>query len=146
MRRETFLREERGLTLLEMTFAMATFALVMGATAQALITYYTAMDLQGQRGAAAQNLQSLLSDMRTLRDGSVGNFPGALLQRWPDGTAVAEATTLPDERITVRYRNLTAPGGPLETANPLEVTVTSQWRTLRGAVTQLSVSTVLTDR
>ncbi|MBN2310854.1 MAG: type II secretion system protein [Candidatus Hydrogenedentes bacterium] len=129
---------ERGFTLLELTIAVAVFIVILAATAQALVSYYVTMDIQNQRVAAVRNCTGVISAMRSVRDANPGDFPDAIVDQWPDGAVVSGAGSLPQEQITVHYTD--------STANPLEVTVTSQWADLRGRSLTTSVSSLLTDR
>lgn len=124
----------RGFTLLELTIAMALFAVVLGATAQSLVTYHAALEMQNMRSVAAQNARSVLADMRSARDN--GPFPEVLLNGWPDGAVVEGASTLPGENIVVTYTDVTA--------NPLEVTVVSTFPDMRGRPVRVQLGTALT--
>ena len=95
------------------------------------------MDFQNQRHAAARNCAAVLNDMREVRDANPDNFPGAILGQWPDDTVISGAGTLSGEAIRVNYTNVSA--------NPLEVTVTSQWLDLRGRQVSMRVTTLLTN-
>ena len=132
------LKEKQGVTLLELTIAMAIFTVVLGATAQALVSYYVALDTQNQRHTAVRNCTGIVSNMRDVRDANPDGFPGAVVALWPDGSEVEGAGSLPQESITVDYVN--------PNANPLEITIRSQWVDLRGRPVTLNVSTMLTDR
>lgn len=126
---------QEGLTLLELTVALALFAIVLGATAQGLISYHVAMDMQAQRCTAAQNCRSFLSDMRRTRDANPDAYPETILEEYPEGTEFPG--TLPGERLTVEYED--------PSANPLEVTVRSRSIDLRNHEVTVSLSTNLTD-
>lgn len=127
-----------GFTLLEVMLAGAVFLLVMGAAAQALVSYYVALDVQNQRNTAIQNCRAVLVDMRRVRDTAPADFPEAILDNWPDGQVVEGLRHLPGEVMSVDYAD--------PTANPLDVTVTCQWNDLRGRGVRVSVSSLLTDR
>lgn len=126
-----------GLTLLELTIAIALFAIVMGATAQALVTYYVHLHTQQQRSAAMAQCTSIISRMREFRDNSPGQFPASVVQEWPDGTEIAADEILPSGVIEIDYRDTTA--------NPLEVVVTCRWQDLRNRPVRVTMATVLTD-
>lgn len=132
------LKVTEGVTLLELTIAMAVFMVILGATAQSLICYYVALDTQNQRHTAVRNCAGIISTMRDVRDANPDSFPDAIIASWPDGGEVAGAGSLPQEVITVEYVN--------PNANPLEVTLRSHWVDLRGRPIFLNVSTMLTDR
>ncbi len=131
-------RDEEGVTLLELTIAMALFVIVMGATAQSLISYYVALDMQNQRHTAVRDCASILSNMRDVRTANPTNFPDAITTLWPDGVQVPNAGTLTQEVVTVDYVD--------PNTNPLEVTVTSTWVDMRGRPMTVSVSSILADR
>ena len=132
------LREEKGVTLIELTMAMALFAIVLGATTQSLVSYYVALDEQNQRNTAVQHCAAVLSSMRDVRDANPANFPGAITAKWPNGGIVANVSTLPKESVTVNYVN--------PAANPLQVTLKSSWTDIRRHPMSLQVTTLLTDR
>lgn len=131
------LRTDRhGFTLLELVTAMAIFTIVLGATAQALVSYYSALDFQNQRNSALRHCTAVMSQMRDVRGKNPGSFPGAVVARWPNGAAVAGAGSMRGEVVDVSYTN---PNG-----DPLEVTVRSRWLDLRGRPAAMSVTTLLT--
>lgn len=132
------LKRNEGVTLMELTMAVALFSVVLGATAQSLISYYVALDTQNQRHTAIRNCTGIVSNMRDVRDANPESFPEALTSVWLDETEVAGVGTLPQEVVTVDYVD--------PNANPLEVTVTSEWVDLRGRPMTVSVTTLLTDR
>lgn len=127
---------DAGFTLVELMVAMAIFSAVLGATAQALVSYYAALDFQNQRNTAIRNCTTILSQMREARDDNANNFPDAITTEWPDNGPIDGAGTLPQEVIDVQYVNTNA--------NPLEVTVRSRWVDLRGRAVAVSVTTMLT--
>jgi type II secretory pathway pseudopilin PulG len=132
------LQAKQGVTLLELTIAMAVFMVILGATAQALVSYYVVLDTQNQRHTAVRNCAGIISNMRDARDANPDSFPDAIVALWPDSSEVTGAGSLPQEVLTVEYVN---PNG-----NPLEITLRSQWVDLRGRPVVLNVSTMLTDR
>ncbi|MBX7258320.1 MAG: prepilin-type N-terminal cleavage/methylation domain-containing protein [Candidatus Hydrogenedentes bacterium] len=130
-------RDEEGVTLLELTIAIALFAIVMGATATSLVSYYVALDMQNQRHSAIKDCATILSNMRDVRNTNPDDFPDAITAVWPDGTTIPNAGTLPQETITVDYVN--------PNANPLEVTITCTWVDMRGRQLTAALSSVLAD-
>jgi len=127
-----------GFTLLEMTLAMAVFAVVLGATAQTLISYHANIQMQNMRAAAAQNARSVLAQMRAVRDDPMQPFPAAILERWPDGQAIGGEGTLPGEEIIVSYEDVAA--------NPLEITVVSVFQDMSGRPVRVQLGTALTGQ
>jgi prepilin-type N-terminal cleavage/methylation domain-containing protein len=126
-----------GLTLLELSMAMAVFSIVLGATAQTLVSYYVALDSQNRRHTAMRNCATVLSNMRTFRDANEEDFPGSLVAQWPAEQPINVVRALPGETITVEYVDVAAV--------PLAVTVRSRWNDLRGRPMQVSVSTILSN-
>lgn len=129
-------QKKEGFTLVELVVAMSIFTVVLGATAQALVSYYAALDLQNQRNTAIRNCTTVISQMRELRDDNPNDFPDAITAEWPDSAVIDGAGTLHQEQIDVDYVN--------PNANPLEVTVRSRWVDLQGRPMSLSVTTMLT--
>ena len=127
-----------GFSLLELLLASAIVLVVVGATAQGLVSYYSSLDLQNQRTVAVQDCAGVLSEIRDVRNNNPNDFPDAITTRWPGGAEVADVGALRNERVTVNYQD--------ETANPLNVTVTARWEDMRGRPATVSVSTMLTDR
>lgn len=136
MRHRRFWSEE-GVTLLELTIAIAVFAIVMGATATSLVSYYVALDMQNQRHTAIKDCATILSNMRDVRNANPDSFPDAITAVWPDGTTIPNAGTLPQETITIDYVN--------PNANPLEVSIVCTWTDLRGRQLTAALTTVLSD-
>jgi prepilin-type N-terminal cleavage/methylation domain-containing protein len=129
---------EQGFTLLELTLAVAVFAVVLGATAQVLVSHYATLDLQQQRSTAVQLCRGVLSDMRAARDANPDDFPGAITEMWPNDVQVDGTGLLRNEQVTVNYAD--------STANPLNVRVTVSWSDLRGRPVRSSLATMLTDQ
>ena len=132
----------RGFSLIEVTIAMGIFVVVMGVTAQCLISFYCTMEAQDQRVRAANYVESIFTDMRYLRDcdpndpesmkpPKVGvpkdlnpHFRTDLLTRYPNGTTVAGPTTIRGSSRVVAYESTTA--------EPLKITVTLTYKDIRG--------------
>lgn len=128
--------KKEGFTLVELVVAMTIFTVVLGATAQALISYYAALDFQNQRNSAIRNCTAIISQMRQVRDDNPTDFPGAIVDEWANNAAIDGAGTLPQETIDVTYVD--------PNSDPIEVTVRSQWRDMRGRPMTVSVTTMLT--
>ena len=127
-----------GFTLVELMLAVAILVGVLAASAQALVSYYAAMQLQHQRNVATQECRSVLSQMRNVRDTSSPNsFPGIITDAWPDGAAVSGQSALPHEQLVVAYTDASG--------NPLEVVVTCTWQDRSGHPASVRISTRLTD-
>ncbi|GMW00048.1 MAG: hypothetical protein AMXMBFR84_11860 [Candidatus Hydrogenedentota bacterium] len=129
--------KKAGMTLVELTLALAIFAIVLGAAAQSLVSFYVALDMQNQRNTALRNCLSIINAMRNVRDANLDNFPGIITNTWPDGAEVPNAGSMRNETVTVDYTN--------PAANPLEVTVFSQFTDMQGRPMQVRISTMLTN-
>lgn len=129
-------RRQRGFTLIELTLAMAIFAVVLGAAAQSLITYYANLEMQNMRAGAAQNARAVIAQMREARDSAEQPFPQSILEQWPHGAVVDDAGTLPGEEIVVTYEDVTA--------NPLEITIVSTFQDMAGRPVRVQLGTALT--
>ncbi len=127
-----------GFTLLELTLAMAIFAVVLGVTAQSLVTYYTSIQTQNQRTLAAQNLKAVFAEMRALRDQEPEDFPANIVDEWPDGSDIERGSGLMNENIRVTYTD--------PNANPLEVMLVHTWDDNAGRTVRLQMSTMLTNQ
>lgn len=57
-----------GVTLLELTFAIAILAVAIGVVAQCLVSYYSVMNTQRDRVVAINHARQVLNDMRAIRD------------------------------------------------------------------------------
>lgn len=126
-----------GFSLLELTIAMALFAVALGSVAQVLISASGTITLQQQRVIASRDCQALLSDIRAFRNTNTGAFPDAVVAAWPSNRAALGNWGLPGQTMTVTYANAAA--------NPLTVTVTARWRNITGQPAVLTMSTILTD-
>lgn len=140
-------RRKEGVTLLELTLAMAVFAIALGATAQTLISYYVAMDVQQKRAVAAQNCRSVIGAMREIRDTN-----GDFIQGITDFIAEHEAagdqtnyagiiTAMPGEVVSATCSSLLNGGAP---ADPMLVEVTSQFHDIMGRQVEVVISGVFT--
>lgn len=145
---------QRGMTLLEVTLAVAIFTVVIGITAQSLASYYIAMDVQEQRIEAAQSARTVLTALRNKRDETRNNFPGELLEwiqtqnieNWPGYVhSGGEARHLANHEIMVRALNLEG-ADAADTDNPIVVQVVSRWNDRRGRAIDVTLASALTDR
>jgi prepilin-type N-terminal cleavage/methylation domain-containing protein len=135
-----------GMTLLEVTLAIAIFAVTMGVASQGLVSFYSTLDMQRLRVIAVNRCLAIFGEMRNLRDANLNtpenpnNFQSNILSRYQDGWEGAGPIELRNSTISVTYED----GSP--TANPLVPTVRIQWEDLRGHVMTLQVSSAITDR
>jgi len=139
-------RETRGVTLLEITIAVAIFAVAIGVAAQVLISFYATMDLQHQRVIAAEHCRGVFSQIRNIRDASPNTsddpsaFQEAVMAQFPDGEQSTGPYDLRDATVEVVYESTDT------SANPLVPTVTVNWVDLRGRPVSLGITTAITDR
>lgn len=144
--REWASSSEAGVTLLEVTLAVAIFAVTFGVAAQSLVSFYVNMDMQNQRIVAVNHCQSVFSAMRSVRDASPNsakvpnNCQTAVLAAFPSGTVKNGPVALKDAKVTVTYEDAKT------TANPLIPTVTLRWQDLRGHTCTIALSSAITDR
>jgi prepilin-type N-terminal cleavage/methylation domain-containing protein len=131
------IRNSAGFTLIELTVAIAIFAIVLGTAAQALVSYHATIHLQHQRNVATQNCKAILSQMRNVRNQAGAQFPNIITGTWADGQPVEGAGTMRGEQVVVTYTDVNA--------NPLEVTVRSTFPDMRGRQVTTQISTRLTD-
>ncbi len=146
-------KREEGFTILELSIAIAVFMVVLGVAAQALVSFYVAVDMQHQKQEAVRACTSVLNDMRVVRDANPGDFPDAIValfpnngllqpgdevQLNPDITVVPNEGTLRNQLIRVEYAD--------DSANPLQVEIIVTCDSLRGHPVRTSVSTMLTNR
>lgn len=135
-----------GVTLLELTMAIAIFAITMGVAAQGLVSFYVTLDMQNQRVVAVNQCLSTISDMRNLRDANPStpddpnNFQTSILDRYEDGWEQPGPVQLRDSKVSVTYEDAD-PG-----ANPLVPTVHLEWKDLRGRVMTQRLTSAITDR
>ena len=149
-------KSESGFTLVELTMAMGLLLLVLGFTAEVLVNHVVSMDMTQSRAEAVQNADSVLNAMRSLRKSDPFTFPGPIVERWPNGTVLQDTattpaadrvTSLPGETLTIQYltsNNVLINGAPTAAHNPLQVRVTSTWRTPKGTASAM-ISTFLTN-
>lgn len=147
---------QRGMTLMEVTMAVAIFATVIGITAQALMTFYVSMDVQEQRIEAAQSSRAVMAALREKRGEFQDNFPTDWLawitdqnnNGWEDylklgGEGVAPE--LPGNWITVGAYNMDgnqAQAGDL----PIQVIVTAGWLDRANRPASVQLVSVMTNQ
>lgn len=146
-------KDERGVTLIEITLAVAIFAGVIGVTAQSLMSFYVAIDMQEQRMEAVSTCRSVMDSLREKRVQFTDTFPQGLLT-WIDsqnGKAWAEFLAdnskhveLADETIQVTCYN---EAGDIADGNdnPIVVHVTTNWQDRKGRALSATVVSMLTN-
>ncbi len=153
MKRCRFLNDERGVTLIEITLAVAIFAGVIGVTAQSLMSFYVSIDIQEQRMEGVRACQSVMDGLREKRTEFKDDFPEGLLtwietnndSSWSDFKADnSEHIELADQTIEVTCFNEAgeaADGGD----NPIVVHVTTNWTDRRGRPLSATLVSMLTN-
>jgi prepilin-type N-terminal cleavage/methylation domain-containing protein len=163
-------RDNAGMTLLEITIAMALFAVVIGVTATSLASFYVNMDVQEQRIEAMHSCRAVLDALREKRAEFVdiglenaSEFPMGLVEwiedqnteGWtaflrgynfdPETGAPVGPAQLSDHAITVQVSN--ADGGSVTAdSNPIQVHVVSSWNDRQGRPLQVELVSLLADR
>jgi len=151
------LRGNSGVTLIEVTLSIAIFAVVISVSAQSLMGFYAAIDIQEQRVEAIQAARAILSDIRLKReDFNLPNdgYDWAALLAWINAQNDAGwaqhlrddgPNALPSHSLSVTASDLE--GNPAEANdNPIEIEVTTTWQDLRGRTTSSTVATIISER
>ena len=149
------LRAEQGMTLIEVTIAVAIFAAVIAATASSIADFYVGVDLQKQRIEAANSCRGVLSYLREQRANTSSDFPAALLaiiaDKQEDGWAeflksgAAQGLGLDSHTITVTCTSLDG-AAVSDDDNPIRVIVRSTWNDRKGRQLKAEVATCFTDQ
>ena len=144
--------DNRGITLMEVTLAVAIFAGVIGVTAQSLASFYVAIDVQEQRMEAVAACRGVMDALREKRLEFGDTFPEDLLAwvvtendaSWASFLADNSAhTELSGQTIVVECFNQAGdPAGAGD--NPIVVQVTSTWQDRRGRTLSATVVSILT--
>ena len=147
------LHRERGMSLMEVTMAVAIFSAVIAVTAQALVSFYMSIDIQKQRIEAVNSCKAVLAIMREKRDELKADFPQSFLawvqeqenDNWQDFLKTDNpGTRLREHKITADCFNLDGAEAS-NTDNPIRVDVTSTWLDRRGRAMQAHLTTLLTN-
>lgn len=147
------IHDERGMTLMEVTLAVAIFAGVIAVTAQSLASFYVTIDMQKQRIEAANSCRAVLSLLRDKRDELSADFPKSLLAYITSQEALGwqeylktenGGTRLRDHQITVTCLD-TEGNVATDEDNPIRVHVTSTWLDRRGRPMEAQLVTMLTN-
>ncbi|MFP4501248.1 MAG: type II secretion system protein J [Candidatus Hydrogenedentota bacterium] len=143
-----------GMTLVEVTIAMAIFAAVMAVSAQALGSFYVGVDLQKERVEAVNSCRAVMSFLREKRHELSAGFPEGFLgfvgsrenAGWPEFLdSDTDGPTLDNHSISVACQAMDGSAASVNT-NPLQVQVTSTWTDKRGRTLRAQVVSVLTDQ
>lgn len=154
------LKRNSGVTLIEVTLAVAIFAVVIAVSAQSIMSLYVAMDVQQDRVSATHSCRTVLNAIREKR----GEFRGANetdfvnwtnLFSWintQNNTGWATYLTETDGSAALASHtmrvNLYSTSGATAVAgdNPVEVHVIASWRDGKGRLSSTRVVTRMTDR
>lgn len=151
-------KSNSGVTLMEVTLAVALFAVVIAMSAQALISFYAAIDVQEQRVEAMQAARAVLAHVRQKRvdfeeeedgyswSGLLSWFSAKEEANWTEFLrSTAGPNYLPNHDIDVTVLNMD--GDPANAGdNPLEVHVVSSWSDLRGRTVSVEVVGVISEK
>ena len=146
------LKDNRGVSLMEVTLAVAIFAGVIAVTAQSLASFYVSVDMQEQRIEAVNTCRSVMEALREKRRQFKTDFPDGLLN-WVDERNEASWDTyladnsihqeLEDQTIQVECYNEAGDEASLGD-NPIVVHVISSWQDRKGRTLTARVVSVLT--
>ncbi len=149
------LRDSRGLTLMEVTFALAIFAIVTAITAQSLVMFYVSVDIQEQRIEAIRVCKDVAGAIREQRESlKVSEWPGNMVawvegkndEGWPEYQRYREEgeSDLPGQQITVECSNRDG-GAPAAGDAVLEVRIYCTWQDRSGRPLEAQVVTYLAN-
>lgn len=149
------LRAQEGMTLMEVTMAVAIFAAVIAMTATALVDFYVGVDLQKQRIEAASSCRAVLSYLRERRPEMNEDFPATFLDHinlkqeegWTEFLKhdAGDGITLDGHTITVVVRNMDG-AEATDADNPIRIIVQSTWLDRAGRPMRAELATALTDQ
>jgi len=151
------LAKNAGLSLIEVTLAVAVFAIAIGFTAQALMTSYAALDIQDQRIAGIQSSRSAMNELRErraiFRQGMDG-FDMAGFLTWIDQQNQANWAILElgDEVQHLRNRTVTVEvtnpdGSPADqNSDLLQIQVVTTWTDRMGRPIEARLASMLAER
>ena len=154
MHRTRLIHDQRGVTLMEITLAVAIFAGVIGVTAHSLMSFYVSIDMQEQRMEAVATCRSVMDSLREKRHEFEDTFPEGLIawveqnneSHWEAFLADnSEHVELAEQSIEVTCFDMegNAAGGD---DNPIQVQVTTEWLDRKGRAMSASIISVLTDQ
>lgn len=151
------LRGQSGVTLMEVTLAIAIFAVVISVSAQSLMGFYAAIDLQKQRVEALQSARAVLSDIRLKRqefelpddvfdwDGLMGWIDDGNDDGWQNYLRINGANALREHTLDVVALDMD--GNPAEAGDdPVELQVVTTWQDLRGRTISAVVATIISEK
>ncbi|MBX3179017.1 MAG: type II secretion system protein [Candidatus Hydrogenedentes bacterium] len=153
MRKRTVLNGQAGLSLVEIVLAVAIFSVVIGATAQSLMSFYVGIDAQEQRIEALSAARGVLDGLREKRYEFRNDFPDGLIAWVEENNATGWSAVvpldgyygrLPDRAIEARCYD--TEGNPASDGdNPILVEVTTTWTGGRGRAMSATAVSMLTN-
>ena len=154
MRVQNSIRNQRGMTLVEATLAIAILSVILALSAQALGTFYGAMQMHRERTASVQVSRSVLNAIREKRSEFSDDFPSELLEwikeknsiNWESYLLIEDSPdALASHTIVATCENLE--GDAAATGDsPIIVHVVSNWITAREHPISATVSTALVSQ
>lgn len=145
--------DQRGVTLMEVTLAVAIFAAVIGVTAHSLMSFYVSIDMQEQRIEAINTCRSVMDSLREKRFQFKANFPEDFLD-WIDENNESdwesyladnsEHVELAEQEIQVNCFNEAGDEAGAGD-NPIVVEITTEWVDRKGRPLSATVISMLTD-
>lgn len=150
---------KRGVTLIEVTLAVAIFAVVIAVSAQSILSFYVALDMQEDRVVATHASRAVLNAVREKRGEFRGAADNALVDwnqfftwvsqqntaNWTTFTQTTGYAALKNQAVTVRLLN-SAGANAVATDNPFRVLVTTRWQDAKGRTLRADLMTVISDR
>lgn len=149
-----------GMTLIEVTLAVAIFSVVIAASAQSIMSLYVAMDVQQDRVAAVHSCRTVMNVVREKR----GEFRGGEETDFVNWTNMFSwintqnsagwasylleqdgSVKLPNHTVRVQLLNVNG-GTAVAGDNPLEVHVIASWKDGKGRTSTTRLVTRMTDR
>lgn len=148
----------RGFTLIEVTIAVAIFAVVLGISAQALGAFYSSVSMQKQRVEATQAARAVINAAREKRteyqkadnsfdwNAMLAWFTAQNNSNWSNYLRTpAKGGSLTGHTLNVTLQN-TAGQPPASGDTPLVLRVTSTWTGHRGRAMSTTVTSLLGER
>lgn len=152
------LPNDAGMSLMEVTLAVAVFAIAIAFTAQAIMTNYAALDLQEQRIAGIQASRAVMAELREqramFRQGMDNFDTGGYLawieaqndNDWESMEFGEDSQHLQDMTVTVEVFNPETGAAAANNTNPLEVHVLTTWTDRMGRPMEARIVSLLAER
>ncbi len=151
---------QSGVTLLEIMIAMGIFAVVVGISASSLASFYTSIETQKERIAAAQSCRGAINLARQMRSEfyhvvpDQNRFPedwqawlnGKNQQNWPEFTSSpGNEVHLRDHVIVAQLYDLDGNAISSNT-NPVVLHVRASWLDTRGRLMDAYIATIISGQ